>query len=141
MRKSMIISILLFGCTSSPLPMEIRNINTLICGTKPNCVSSVDTRPKFHLPPLQFYDPPESAMKRLIHVIQKQNRTRIESTTETTIHAVRSSAIFRFKDDLYFILDPEQQQIHFKSAARTGYSDFGVNRKQIEKIRSAFNSK
>jgi uncharacterized protein (DUF1499 family) len=41
-------------------------------------------------------------------------------------------------DDLEFHLDASARVIHVRSAARLGYSDFGVNRKRIEAIRAQF---
>ena len=50
------------------------------------------------------------------------------------IHAEFRSAFFRFVDDVTFIFDDDARLIHFRSASRTGYYDFGVNRKRMEKI-------
>jgi uncharacterized protein (DUF1499 family) len=43
-----------------------------------------------------------------------------------------------FVDDVEFLIAPEQSQIHVRSAARLGYSDFGVNRKRVEFLRAQF---
>ena len=43
-----------------------------------------------------------------------------------------------FVDDVEFVLATEQMVIHVRSAARLGYSDFGVNRKRIESLRAQF---
>jgi len=37
-----------------------------------------------------------------------------------------------------FLFDREKKLIHVRSASRVGYSDLGVNRKRVEKIRSLF---
>lgn len=54
------------------------------------------------------------------------------------LHAVFTSRIFRFKDDLELRMDRENRIIHLRSASRTGYSDFGVNRKRAEQFRNFF---
>ncbi|MDX2502232.1 MAG: DUF1499 domain-containing protein, partial [Deltaproteobacteria bacterium] len=41
-------------------------------------------------------------------------------------------------DDVEFYLDDVQKVIQIKSASRTGYSDLGVNRRRLEKIRTLF---
>jgi uncharacterized protein (DUF1499 family) len=33
---------------------------------------------------------------------------------------------------------PEQGLVHIRSSARIGYTDFGVNRRRIERIRQLF---
>jgi len=52
-----------------------------------------------------------------------------------------TSALFRFVDDVEFYFMKKQADttiIHIRSASRIGYSDLGVNRKRIEKIRNKF---
>lgn len=54
------------------------------------------------------------------------------------LHAVFRSRVFRFIDDLELRLDREQGAIHLRSAARSGYSDLGVNRKRAEQLQVLF---
>ena len=48
--------------------------------------------------------------------------------------------MFRFVDDVEFLLDDATGQIYFRSASRVGRSDLGVNRRRMEAIRDAFAS-
>jgi len=57
------------------------------------------------------------------------------------IRAESVSAILRFTDDVEFFFDDRQKLVHVKSASRVGYSDLGVNRRRIEKIRKLFNER
>jgi len=59
---------------------------------------------------------------------------------EHRIHAEITSRVFGFVDDLDLIINTEQQVIHVRSASRTGYYDFGVNRRRVEKLRSLLKS-
>lgn len=52
------------------------------------------------------------------------------------LHAECRSAFFGFVDDLELHLRAKQNLIAVRSAARLGRSDFGVNKKRIEKLRS-----
>ena len=47
-----------------------------------------------------------------------------------------SSAVFGFVDDLELHLRRAENVIAARSAARLGYSDFGVNRRRVENLRS-----
>jgi uncharacterized protein (DUF1499 family) len=38
-------------------------------------------------------------------------------------------------DDVEILFDDASKTIHFRSAARSGYYDFGVNRRRMEKVR------
>jgi len=63
-------------------------------------------------------------------------RTRIVTETDDYIHAECSSAVFGFVDDLELHLRPSENLIAVRSASRLGHSDFGVNRRRVEKLRS-----
>jgi len=56
------------------------------------------------------------------------------------LHAEARSLLFRFVDDVEFLFDADKQVIHVRSASRTGYSDLGVNRRRVERIRRAFSN-
>jgi len=79
-------------------------------------------------------------MERLIDLIQGMKRARIITMKDHYIHAEFTSAFFRFVDDVEFYFDSEAKIIQMRSASRIGYSDFGVNRQRMEKVRSLFNN-
>lgn len=78
---------------------------------------------------------PDPAWLALIQALQASPRTRILVNEVNYLHASQTSLIFRFVDDLEFVLMPEQNRIDVRSASRVGYSDFGVNRRRIERLR------
>lgn len=103
-----------------------------------NCVSTTDPRPRYHSEPIAFGGPPAEAWRRLLEVVRSMPRVRIVREEEGYLHAEFRSLVFRFVDDVELALDPEARRIHFRSASRLGRRDFGVNRKRMEGIRSAF---
>jgi uncharacterized protein (DUF1499 family) len=84
--------------------------------------------------------PVVEALARLKQVLLNEPRTSIVKEEGDYLHAEARSFLFRFVDDVEFLLDADQQVIHVRSASRIGYSDLGVNRRRIERIRSAFNN-
>jgi uncharacterized protein (DUF1499 family) len=108
------------------------------CPDSPNCVSSQAVDPRHAVAPLSFNGNPQHAWDALKTVILKQKRTRITRLDEHYLQAECRSLVFRFVDDLEFSLATEEQLIHVRSASRTGYSDFGVNRRRVERIRREF---
>jgi uncharacterized protein (DUF1499 family) len=54
------------------------------------------------------------------------------------LHAEFRSALFGFVDDVEFRMDETAGRIDVRSASRTGYFDFGVNRRRVEEIRARF---
>jgi len=110
------------------------------CPPTPNCVTSFcDIQDQEHyIPPLSFSDQPEVAWKRLESVVRSQERVEILQKSDFYLYAEFTSRILRFVDDVEFLMEPKSKLIHVRSASRLGRSDLGVNRKRIEKIRSAF---
>ena len=108
------------------------------CPDRPNCVTSLDTGTRHFIEPLQFTDEPGKAWARLKAVLQQQPRTRIVVEQGDYLRAECRSLVFRFVDDVEFVMQPQQQQIQVRSASRTGYSDLGVNRRRVERLREQF---
>jgi uncharacterized protein (DUF1499 family) len=73
-------------------------------------------------------------MDRLVAVVRNMNRATIVTATPSYLHVEFRSALFRFVDDVEFVLDDSARLIHFRSASRTGYYDFGVNRGRMQRI-------
>ena len=109
------------------------------CPDKPNCVCSQSTGSQHSIQPLRFDGSAELAMERLRDVLAKQPRMTTVVDEGDYLRAEARSLIFRFVDDLEFVVDRSQKLIHLRSASRLGHSDLGVNRKRAESIRSAFN--
>ena len=104
------------------------------CPDSPNCVSTKSTDPDHAMPPLPYEGTREESCKRLILVLRDMKRCTIVVSDPGYIHAEFRSAIFGFVDDVDFIFDDKAHLIQFRSASRTGYYDFGVNRKRMEEI-------
>jgi uncharacterized protein (DUF1499 family) len=87
--------------------------------------------------PLLFKSQPDKAWMTLRQVVTGNGGT-IRQQQQDYLWATFTSRVFRFVDDVEFRLDAAQGVIHMRSASRAGSSDFGVNRKRIEKLRAAF---
>ena len=105
------------------------------CPNKPNCVSSLSSGKYEQVGPLLISGDIEEQWARLKSLVLQMPRTRLESDTENRVHFTCRSALFRFVDDLEFLLDRENRVIHLRSASRVGYSDLGANQKRIDAIR------
>ena len=98
----------------------------------PNCVSSrADPADRIHhIQPLAG-----TTLETIQRVIESMPRTRVRAVEDGYLHAVFTSALFRFKDDVEFEVDGDV--VHVRSASRVGYGDLGANRKRVEAIRRA----
>ena len=108
------------------------------CPESPNCVSSLAKDKKHFIEPIPYSGENAATQHKLLEILHSFNRARVVRIEEGYIHAEFVSSIFRFVDDVEFYFDDEKKIIHIKSASRTGYFDFGVNRRRMEKIRKLF---
>lgn len=110
------------------------------CPESPNCISSQAPADdaQHYMAPLTYTGTAEEAREKLLAVIGAMPRTKVVADEGNYIHATFTSLIFRFVDDVEFVIDDSAKQIHFRSAARVGYGDMGVNRKRMEEITSRF---
>ena len=77
----------------------------------------------------------------LQNVVAAQQRTRLVEVNDSYLHVEVRSAVLRFVDDTEFQLRASEGFIAVRSAARSGRSDFGVNRKRVERIREALRAR
>jgi len=108
------------------------------CPSSPNCVSSLAEDRKHAIEPLRYSGSRDEARKRLTGILKKLARVNVTVAETDYIRAEFHSLIFRFVDDVEFLLPERGNIIHVKSASRVGYSDLGANRKRVEQIRSVF---
>ena len=108
------------------------------CPKSPNCVSTQATDAKHHIVPLPFEGAAEDAMDLIILVATKMRGLTLAVRQEGYLHFECRSGLFGFIDDLEFFIEPNGHEIQIRSASRLGYSDLGVNRARVKKIRQAF---
>jgi len=111
----------------------------LKCPSSPKCVSSAERDTSQYIEPFSFVDEPNQAMARLKLALLSEDNVTITNEQPNMLSAEARSALFGFVDDVKFVLLPEQGTIEVRSSARTGYSDLGVNRRRVERIREVFN--
>ncbi len=118
---------------------DIDNINEMTpCPKTPNCVSSVDTGRGHYIQPLRFEGSAKDAQFNLFRILNKFDRAKVITFEENTIQVEFTSTVLGFVDDVEFHFDKFEKIVHVKSASRVGFSDLGVNRRRIEKIRKLF---
>jgi uncharacterized protein (DUF1499 family) len=108
------------------------------CPESPNCVNSLDSDPARRVPPLAFSGSAAQARGQLVGAIESLPRALLVETRDDYVRAEFVSRLFRFVDDMEFLIDAGAGVIHLRSASRSGYYDFGVNRRRVERIREAF---
>lgn len=131
----------LSGCSGGrpPLNLGVTEGRLAPCPDSPNCVSSQAAHENQRIEPLRYTGDTAQARNRLLTVLNRMERVQIRQADPEYLHAEFSSAWFGFVDDVEFQFDPPGV-IQARSASRTGYYDFGVNRERVNAIRARFNA-
>ena len=133
-----LIALTTISCSGTrPTNLGIHNMVFASCPSTLNCVSSDSKDKKHGVAAYQLKAPATNAWKATKAQVLKIPRTTIVKETEDYLHAECRSAVFGFVDDLELHLREDQNLIAVRSAARLGYSDFGVNRQRVEDLRTS----
>lgn len=122
---------------AKPGNLGVRSGRLSPCPNAPNCVSSDADDRDHRVAVFEIILPAAAAWRAVCANVRGLPRTTVIIQTDDYLHAECRSALFGFVDDLELHLRPMQNQIGVRSAARLGYSDFGVNRRRVESLRSA----
>lgn len=118
--------------------LGVSNGRLSACPNSPNCVCSMIESEDHAMPPIPFStdnDSIEKEMRRLKDTISEHfSRATLITEDDHYLRYEFRTLIFRFVDDVEFLIDPETRRIHFRSSSRVGKSDLGQNRKRMEKI-------
>lgn len=126
-------SLLILGCTyGETSTMQDKSLE--ICNDKPNCVSTLDHRKKFHLTPFELVNQ-NITMEQIVKVALTLPGARLATETSDYARIECLSRVMKFVDELE--IRHQGSQLVIRSESRTGYYDFGVNRKRAEQLRAA----
>jgi len=110
------------------------------CPNSPNCVSSFASDEDHQIAALGIEGSSEAAWAGLWTTLEDTPRVEIVTSSDYYIHAVYTSLVMGYRDDVEFLLLPSEKEIAVRSASRTGHGDMGVNRKRIEEIRETLSA-
>jgi uncharacterized protein (DUF1499 family) len=119
--------------------LGIENGQLKQCPKTPNCVNSQTKDKKHFIEPILIAATQLEAKNDILKILTEYNQSKIAVVEDNYIRAEFISKIFRFIDDVEFYFPKTKSRIliiHVRSASRVGYSDLGVNRKRIERIRN-----
>lgn len=100
----------------------------------PNGVATKSSFEALRMDPLPYGKNRAQTVEAVKMVMGQMPRTVLADETHDQLHYVVSSKVMRFKDDVEFLFDDEMKQVEFRSSARVGHYDFGVNRKRMEEV-------
>lgn len=100
------------------------------CPERPNCVSSSAGTPRSRVVPFRLKGDADKAWDGIVQQVAALPQTRVRFSDGRYLHAECASRLFGFIDDLELRRD-DDGLVAIRSAARTGYWDFGVNRRRL----------
>ena len=106
----------------------------LSCTLPTNCVNS---RTSSGLAPLHFAGTGARGLALLQATLTRFPEATVQQQDQDMVTAVFTTPA-GFKDDVIFLLDPQQQQIDFRSRSGFGLYDFGKNRSRMQAFTSRF---
>ena len=107
------------------------------CPSSPNCVASGAKDELHSIAPLALSASADAAWRALVADLEGRPRVEIVTSRDGYLHAVFTSRLMRYRDDVEFQLAASGRAIEVRSASRIGHGDMGVNRERIESIRAA----
>ena len=134
---SLIVLLIIIGRIYSsrvPAPAGVGTGTLAPCLASPNCVSTEATDEMHQIDAIPLDRPASEAIETLATIMRKMPNSRIVSQTDSYLHVELRSSFWNFIDDVEFLVNESTGQIDSRSAARTGYSDLGVNKDRYLKI-------
>ena len=125
-----------FGCSAPVTGLTDSGLRP--CPDSPNCVTSQGGDQKHGIAPIAYQSSRAEAYSAIRQIVSQQKGATIVAEDENYLHAEFRTTIMRFVDDVEFWFPVDQSVIHVRSASRLGYSDLGVNRKRVDRLRALF---
>ena len=118
---------------TAPYPENLGVVDGQLSGLPdtPNCVSTQTSDTDRKMEPIQIPTGESNMMTRIAEAVKSMPRARIVKQDSHYLHAEFTSLIFRFVDDVEFLIDDTERVVHFRSASRVGHSDLGANRRRM----------
>jgi uncharacterized protein (DUF1499 family) len=140
--RFMITLLILSGCSGRPPEnFGIGNGSLAPCPDSPNCVSTKSRNPKSAMTPLPFIGTKDQTRNRIIQIIGAMERSEIIKATDSYVYVQYKTRFLQFVDDVEFLFDDTAEVVHFRSASRVGYYDFGMNRRRMIEVSKAYLNK
>lgn len=109
------------------------------CPKTANCVSTEQKNPNRRMPPINYEGLTlEEAKATLLSVLKTLPKTEVKIDEGPYIYAEARTYLFEFYHDVEFYFDEAKKVIHFRSASRLGFSDFGTNKRRMQAVVARF---
>lgn len=109
-------------------------------GSRPNSVSTQTDDSSKRVQALPMKATLEATRSAIHAAIKTYGGAEVLVDEPRYIYAVFTTPLMKYHDDVEFYIDTANQQVHFRSASRAGYSDRGLNRQRYEALAQSYRS-
>ncbi len=109
-----------------------------------NDVATGETPQYPDIQPQRFNHPPEKVLQAAAGAVGSLDHWTIESQTDDELHAIRTTRLLRFKDDIWLRVSQTGDgwtQVWIRSKSRVGKGDFGQNARNIRELQDALSAR
>ncbi|MGE3670963.1 MAG: DUF1499 domain-containing protein [Polyangiaceae bacterium] len=109
-----------------------------------NDVATGETSEYPDIKPQRFNHPPEQVLEAAGGAIRSLPNWKVESQSDNELHAIRTTRLFRFKDDIWLRVsktDDGWTEVWIRSKSRVGKGDLGQNARNIRELQAALSSR
>ncbi|MCA9640315.1 MAG: DUF1499 domain-containing protein [Polyangiaceae bacterium] len=109
-----------------------------------NDVATGETAQYPDIKPQRFNHPPEQVLEAAGGAVRSLPNWKVESQSDGELHAIRTTRLFRFKDDIWVRVsktDDGWTKVWIRSKSRVGKGDFGQNARNIRELQAALSSR
>lgn len=136
---AVLMTLLMVGCAAAQHEDWVgsRPINPESCPESPNCVSAEAEDYRHKIDGFRLKGDFGKNWLEIRRVVGALPESTIDKADEIYLRATFRSRVFRFADIFECFLNPSTGMVSIRSAAQSGYWDFGVNRRRVERLRRA----
>lgn len=138
--KSVFFSLLILLSISQPPNRTAIVAELKPCPFSPNCVSSQEKSIFKRMKPIRYEISSDSASARLDKILKGFANAVLVEKKKNYRHYEFTTTIGNFVDDVEFLIDVNHKVIHFRSASRQGFGDFGKNRRRMKNIKKQWDA-
>ena len=132
----LVLFFILAQSSSSGVAIGIVDGRLARCTSKPNCVCSEYKEDAAHyIEPILISRDNSAKIKTALKTAIQKMAGNIVSETDNYIAVTFTSRLFGFVDDLEIRIDTDNNLVQLRSASRVGYSDAGINKQRIQRLK------
>ena len=109
-------------------------------GSRPNCVSTQAQDPSKKVDTLKMKGSLEETKQSLLSAIDSYGGAEYVVVEDDYIYVVFVTPTMKYRDDAEFWIDVANNEVHFRSSSRAGYSDRGLNRQRYGQLMINYNA-